>query len=185
MAQELVQFCHMSLALYLLQLSTILQETQDKSAGMLPLLPYTSMLWNNIIWAVYGLLKKEPIIILPNSVGLFSSLGYFVQYIRVGPKLLATTLPESFSNRKDLLVLLILLVALSVSVLGPTQPTKILRKSGTLLTMAMFANPLAALKTVIQTPLAQSIQFPIMITSLANNYLWGIVGFLDMKDSNV
>jgi solute carrier family 50 (sugar transporter) len=191
--QQLVQFCRKaaplsSLALYVSPLSTILQVTQDKTVGTLPLLPYTSMLSNNVVWAVYGLLKKEPIIIFANGIGLLLSLGYFVQYIRVGPTSLATTLPGSIRQHigfVSVISLLVLLVALSVSVLGPTQPTEILGKSGMILTMAMFASPLAALKTVVQTQSAQSIPFPVTIASLANNYLWGIVGFLDMKDSNV
>jgi hypothetical protein len=49
----------------------------------------------------------------------------------------------------------------------------------------MFASPLSALKTVLQTKSAQSIPLPFTLATVANCFLWAVAGFKDFHDFNV
>ena len=51
--------------------------------------------------------------------------------------------------------------------------------------VAMFASPLAALKTVLQTKSAKSIPLPFTLATVLNCFLWSVVGLFDMHDVNV
>lgn len=176
-----------SVALYLAPISTIMQITSEQSVGSRPLLPYTSMLVNNIVWFAYGLLKKEPIIMLSSGPGLILSTFYFLQFIRLAPSQ-SPNLPGKVNQHVQFVggVLLVTICLLILPMIASSMdPTDILGKAGMIFTMTMFASPLTAIRTVIQSQSAMLIPLPVTIASLVNNYLWGAVGFIDMKDLNV
>jgi solute carrier family 50 (sugar transporter) len=176
-----------SLALYMAPISTIAQITSDRSVGNLPLLPYTSMLVNNIVWCAYGILKKEPIILFASGPGLVLSTIYFLQFIRLAPSQ-SPTLPGKANQHKQVVggVLLTTLFLVATSLTSKSiDTTDLLGKAGVLFTMVMFASPLAAIQSVIQSQSAKLIPLPTTIASLINNYMWGVVGFIDMKDVNI
>jgi solute carrier family 50 (sugar transporter) len=176
-----------SLALYLAPISTIMQIKTEQSVGGRSLLPYTSMLVNNIVWFSYGLLKKESIIIFASGPGLILSAIYFLQFIRLAPPQ-SPNLPGKVNQHIQFVccVLLASTCALLLSIVAKSiDPTNLFGKAGMIFTMTMFASPLAAIRSVIQTQSASIIPMPVTIASLVNNYLWGAVGFIDMKDVNV
>ena len=51
--------------------------------------------------------------------------------------------------------------------------------------VAMFASPLAALPTVLETKSAKAIPLAYTLAVMANSILWTVVGILDMHDVHI
>jgi uncharacterized protein with PQ loop repeat len=51
--------------------------------------------------------------------------------------------------------------------------------------MLLFASPLSALKTVLQTKSAQSIPLPMTLATVLNCFLWSVAGLKDFNDFTV
>ncbi|CAB9510419.1 Bidirectional sugar transporter [Seminavis robusta] len=170
-----------SVLVFLAPIPTILQVYRNGTVGDLPLLPYTAMLNNAFLWFIYGFLNDEPKIWTSNAVGFFIGCFYFLEFIRFAPKR-SRTLPGSITQHFHFcfaLVLGTLLLALidtSGAVIGHLA---------VLFCVAMFASPLAALPTVMETKSAKAIPMTYTVAVLANSILWTIVGILDMHDINI
>ena len=124
---------------------------------------------------------------------------YYIHiFIQFSPKA-APTLPGSIKQHFQaclavagttlvLAALPIFLPATVLNLLGggkPFNPATPIGMAGVIFCLAMFASPLAALQTVLQTKSARSIPLPFTIASTANCVLWTISGFWDMQDPNV
>jgi len=66
-----------------------------------------------------------------------------------------------------------------------TRAASLLGSAGVAICIALFASPLAALRTVFETRSAESIPLPFALAATANCFLWSVVGVLDMKDLNI
>ena len=64
-------------------------------------------------------------------------------------------------------------------------PDELIGFGGVLLSIAMFASPLAALKHVISSKSAKSIPLPFTLASLVNCFLWSVAGLFQMHDANL
>lgn len=144
---------------------------------------FISMCTSSVLWVTYGLLKQEPKILLANGSGLVLGLYYFVQFLRHAPPQSAT-LPGSKKQHIQ-----IFFVAVGMSFLLAVSRTplavELLGQGGVVLTVTLFASPLAALRTVISTKSARSIPWPFTLASLVNCILWTIAGLFEMKDFNI
>jgi solute carrier family 50 protein (sugar transporter) len=162
---------------------TIQKIKRDKSVGTLPLLPYSSMTASAFLWTTYGLLRRESNIWSCNVIGLVLGLFYMVKFIRLSPKALPT-LPGTV--RQHVQAVLAIVTATLLLALSPlTNPAGLIGPVGVLLTIAMFASPLSALKTVLQTKSAASIPLPFTLASLTNCFLWSVAGVLKYQDANI
>ena len=174
-----------SLVLFLAPLPTIRKVARDKSVGDLPMLPYSSMTTNAFLWTVYGLLKNEFIVYFANGSGLFFAIYYLFRFAKFAPKS-APTLPGSV--RQHIRTTAAIMAAAVLAVISPMPKTKAAKLVGTsavAICMAMFASPLAALKTVIKKKSAESIPLPLSVATTVNCFLWTVVGLLGMKDLNI
>ena len=59
------------------QVKTALEIQQKKSVGVLNPIPFTSMLVNCLIWTLYGSLKSDNTIMVPNVTGLLVGMYVF------------------------------------------------------------------------------------------------------------
>jgi solute carrier family 50 protein (sugar transporter) len=169
-----------SMLLFAAPIPTIRQVTQDKDSGSLPLLPYTCTIASCFVWSMYGVLVKEESIWATNAIGVVTGLFYFIQFARFAPKQ-SSTLPGSISQHiQGILAIMLLTCAAAIAL-----PPKAVGMMGVMLTIALFSSPLAALKTVLQTKSAASIPLPFTLASIANCFLWSVVGLFSMKDFNV
>lgn len=172
-----------AIVVFLAPWPTIANIRRDRTVGTLPLLPYSSMIASAFLWVVYGLLKNESKIWSSNGVGLVLGLYYFGNFVKHAPKA-APTLPGSVKQHLQAMGTVIL--GTLMLALSPMQsPVNIIGTLGVIFCVAMFASPLAALKTVLETKSAQSIPLPFTLASTANCLLWSITGIFDMKDPNV
>ena len=162
---------------------TIKKVREGKTVGTLPLLPYSSMAASAFIWTAYGILRGEPKIWSSNVIGLFLGLYYMFYFIQHSPKA-APTLPGSV-RQHTVSVIIVFAATLMVALSPVMNPAALIGPFGLALTIGMFASPLSALKTVVQTKSAASIPLPFTIASLVNCLAWSVAGLFRMKDFNV
>jgi solute carrier family 50 (sugar transporter) len=78
-------------------------------------------------------------------------------------------------------------VTILASVLWMAKSKKgaMLGKLGVAINMAMYASPLAAIKTVLESRSSNSIPLPMTVATLISCALWAITGILEMNDPYV
>lgn len=167
---------------------TIEKIKKERTVGNLPLLPYSSMIASTYLWCVYGVLKGEPNIWGTNVVGLLLGIYYFISFQKFSPKS-SSTLPGSIKQHMQYIVVIItvatIIPLLRYLVSYFVDTTEVVGKAGVVLCVAMFASPLSALKSVVQTKSSRSIPLPFTIASVINCILWSVYGWFQINDSNV
>ena len=184
-----VQFCGQlapifSVVVFCAPIPTIRHVSSSQSVGALPLLPYSSMLSSAFLWVMYGFLKSEPKIWAANGAGLVLAMYYFFVFTRYCPKM-SPTLPGSVQQHIRGCTFIMGLTVLIAVALPTPRAAQIIGNAGVVLCVAMFASPLAALKTVFETKSAKSIPLPFTVSAVINCFLWSVVGILDMQDFNI
>jgi len=174
----------MAIVVFLAPIPTMQQINREKTVGGKPLLPYSSMIANSLIYAVYGFLKSEPKMMAPNSVGLLLGSYYFTtfrRHVSIG----AANLPGTASQHWNGLVIFIAFILLVATTLTKDLAVEFIGELGILICMIMFASPLSTMKVVIETKSADSIPLPFTIACVINCVMWSVMGVLDMNDFNV
>jgi solute carrier family 50 (sugar transporter) len=170
-----------SIALFLAPLPTIRQISKSKTVGNLPLLPHTSMVVNSALWAMYGVLKDEPSVIVANGVGFGLSTLYFREFIKYAPKE-SSTLPGPVFLHIRAALTAIATALCTAAVFSRDKTAQVIGNAAVLFCMFLFASPLVAIKTVMATRSAESIPLPFTLATVTNCFLWSVVGRKQMKD---
>mmetsp|Transcript_33565 Transcript_33565/g.68544 ORF Transcript_33565/g.68544 Transcript_33565/m.68544 type:complete len:195 (-) Transcript_33565:214-798(-) len=157
---------------------------RDQSVGGLPLLPYSSMIVNCVVWVTYGLLKSEPKVWQTNSFGLVLGTYYFAMFHR-NCKKGANNLPGTASQHIQAMTVIITFTFLVAATMAKEGAAEIIGKAGVVFCVLLFASPLAALRTVIQTGSAKTIPLPFTVATVINCVLWSVFGLLDRNDFNI
>jgi len=171
----------LSVAVCAAPLPTIRSIQRNEDVGSLPLLPYSCMAANCCLWTTYGFMKREASIWAPNLVGTILALYYTFSFIQFAPKK-SPTLPGSVRQHVGSVAGVFL--AVTAAVLTSVNPASI-GQAAVLFCIALFASPLASIKTVISTKSARSIPLPFTIAATANCLTWTVTGVLKLKDWNV
>jgi len=162
-------------------LSTILHVSRTKSVGSLPLLPYSSMIANGFVWALYGHLAHLPNVKYANMVGIMLGSYYFKEWTAAA----AASVSGAIIYHK-LAITWIVLMNFFVAARFPRKvATEIVGKEGVFVFVLLFASPLSALKEVIANKSAAAIPLPFTVASTINCSLWSVVGLLLMNDFNI
>ena len=168
-------------------LPTIRQIKENKTVGSLPLLPYSCMAANCVLWTTYGALRHTPAIWAPNGLGLLLALYYIQSFLQ-------NAHPDETAGLKfhvggvGAVVAAAALAFQCQSYLPLSSVTAIADGVGTaavLFCIALFASPLSTLKTVMETKSADSIPLPFTIASLLCCFFWSVTGILELHDLNV
>jgi solute carrier family 50 protein (sugar transporter) len=151
------------------------------------------MIANCFLWTSYGILLQESKIWFTNLVGLMLALFYFQQFTKVAPTH-SPSLPGSVKQHWQAClgviggtVLWMILCAITVRRKGMWMPyaAGMIGNMGVLFCLLMFASPLSALKTVIQTKSAKSIPLPYSLATCLNCFLWSVAGLGEFGDFNI
>ena len=188
LGSQLVEICAKlaplsSILLCLAPLPTIQTVKNAKSVGKLPLLPYTCLFANVMLWGTYGLLTHEMAVVVPNVIGLILAVYYVTIFIQYAPRTASPTLPGS--AKQHVAVMTTIAVATATAARFRLVSTDAIGKAAVVLCIAMFASPLIAVKTVIETKSAASIPLPFTICSLLNTSTWLVTGVYKLKDWNI
>ena len=127
-----------------------------------------------------GLLLSEPKLWSANVIGLTLSIYYFFSYARLtqpGAVSLPGTLQQHLQGVATILA--------SVLWQAKQRNSNTLGRLGVAINMALYASPLAAIQTVLETQSSKSIPFPMTLATLVSCIFWAITGLLDMKDPYV
>jgi solute carrier family 50 protein (sugar transporter) len=162
--------------------ATIRKITADRNVGTLPLLPYSTMVASAFLWLTYGILLNESKIWSSNGIGLVLGAYYFYEFLQHCPKS-SPTLPGRKEQHVQLVAAVLATTLIATQTL--TKPAVWIGRVAVAFCVILFASPLAALQTVIQQKSARSIPLPFTVASVANCFLWSIVGLFDMHDVNV
>jgi solute carrier family 50 protein (sugar transporter) len=109
---------------------------------------------------------------------------YFVTFIRFSPKQ-SPTLPGSTLQHFQGISLIMGITTILALTLNTMKAAEVIGIMGVIFCVAMFASPLAALKSVLATKSAKSIPLPFTLAAVVNCFLWSVVGVMDMKDFNI
>jgi solute carrier family 50 protein (sugar transporter) len=162
--------------------ATIRKITADRSVGSFPLLPYSTMVSSAFLWLTYGILLNEPKIWSSNGIGLVLGAYYFYEFLQHCPKS-SPTLPGRKEHHVQLVAAVLATTLIATQML--TKPAILIGRVGVGFCIILFASPLAALQTVVQQKSARAIPLPFTIASVANCFLWSVVGLRQMHDVNV
>jgi solute carrier family 50 protein (sugar transporter) len=176
-----------SVALFFAPLPTLWAVARGRrSAAGLPLLPYSSMVCNALLWTSYGILRDEPRIWTANAVGLVMGFVYVVTYLRHHPPVSPAPPANAFRRRRYLAHLQVMgLVAAVAGILAARDQPRWIGRIAVAACVVMFASPLAAAKHVLKTRNASRVPLPFTLASLVNCGLWTVSGLFDMRDPAV
>ncbi len=112
-------------------LPTIFEVSRSKSVGDLPLLPYSSMAANGLIWALYGWLTDSPQVKWANVAGTLLGSYYwkeFKKYSKVG----SSNLPGTMKQHLFAITWIVLANTFVLSNFSKKQAADIIGKEGVL-----------------------------------------------------
>lgn len=160
-------------------LPTICKIKTQNDVGDLPLLPYSCMACNCILWTCYGALRHSPSIWMANGLSFVLALYYMHSFIE--------NAAEQPINDDRTIGLQTGAVAGTIGAAGLAfhyDCSEAVGSAAVLLCMALFASPLSTLKAVVETKSAESIPLPFTVASLLACFCWSVTGLIE-HDMNV
>jgi solute carrier family 50 protein (sugar transporter) len=164
-------------------LPTIQKIARERKVGSLPLLPYSTMIVNGMLWFAYGLTQKQPKIWSCNGILLVLGIYYFVNFIKFVPST-SSTLPGTVQQHIQAILATLGFTILAM-VYPSTDPGWIIGRAGVVVTVLLFASPLSVIHVVIASQSARSIPLPFTTCILINCFLWTCYGLWELRDPNI
>jgi solute carrier family 50 (sugar transporter) len=151
------------------------------------------MIANCLLWTSYGILIQESKVWLPNFVGLLLGVYYFDRFTKFAPAKSASLPGSVKQHRRGCLAvaggasLWTGLCYLTVKRRGMwmSYAASTIGNVAVLFCLLMFASPLSALRTVLQTRSARSIPLPYSLATCLNCFLWSVAGLGEFGDFNI
>jgi len=154
---------------------------KERHVGKLPLLPYSAMAAQGMVWTFYGLLAGNAAIWTPNLCAMLLGLSYCGVYAHYCPPG-ADWLPLKKQYHAAGFATTAIFCA-SVSLLLPASSAGVaLGLMGNLMTMVMFGGPLAAMRTVIREGCTRSLPFGFTCAVNLNCNLWFFYAYFMLDD---
>jgi len=155
-------------------LNAIKTITQNKSVGELSALPFVSLATNCVVWTAYGVLTKDPTVLIPN----LSGLGFGLYYTYVFQKYASYSLIKYYSGA----LLICSTVGAFIFFFPAEEARAYIGYLGCTLAIVLMSSPLAALGTVLRTKSTASMPFAQSIATFMNALSWSGYGLLIAKD---
>mmetsp|Transcript_13640 Transcript_13640/g.22761 ORF Transcript_13640/g.22761 Transcript_13640/m.22761 type:complete len:218 (-) Transcript_13640:198-851(-) len=145
----------------------------DKSVGDLSPFPFLSLFTNSLVWTMYGLLRRDPSIIIPNFTGVLAGAGCTVTYSIFARESLVSSYIGPF---------LIILASVVIALKGMAN---VIASIGCILAVIVMSSPLATINTVIRNKNTDALPFWTSLTACLNGLAWGLYGLLVINDPAV
>jgi len=144
---------------------TALQIRQDRNMHQLSVLPFLTILVNCTVWMIYGYFMKEWSLFASNVigvvVGIFGTVTYEVYSF--------ISIPTSY-------YILSFSIMGSAFVFGMMKLVVVLGMMGVFLAIAVYAAPLATIRTVLKDKSTESMPFAICLTAWLSSLAWTLYG---------
>lgn len=154
---------------------------REGTVGKLPLLPYSAMAMQGLVWTFYGVLAGNAAIWSPNLIAMALGLYYWVVYVRHCPQG-ADWLPFTQKHHAIGLVATAAICFGSYLLLEPSAAAVALGLTGNVMTMTMFGGPLAAIRTVIKDRSTRAMQIGFTCIVNLNCNLWFFYAYFMLND---
>ena len=136
------------------------------------------------MWFVYGALKSQRMLWVPNLISLPLSIWCFCVYTRYSPQE-STQLPGTVMQHVGLILGLFAMTSLSAVLLPPWIAVQAVGLQAVLICVIRDWSPLVRLKEVLQTKNADSLSAPMSIAGCFDCALWATFGKMGMDDALV
>ena len=146
---------------------------RQELGGLSPL-PFLSLFTNCIVWGLYGFLKKDNTVLIPNCIGVLSGASCCIAYQRQA-KREAKSFPTGLYAAASVVVLMASLLALQ----GNHQW---IGSIGCGLAVLVMGSPLATLSTVIKSKSTATLPFATSFMGFCNSLSWSAYGLLVAND---
>lgn len=149
------------------------------TVGKMPMLPYSAMTGQGLVWTCYGLLLHNPAVWSPNVVSLAMGAYYCWTYSQF-----CREEADKLQVRHHLLGLAAITGICSIAVLGLPKELGLtmLGFTGNVMTMAMFGGPLAAMRTVIREKSTRALNLGFTLVVNLNCNLWFFYAYFVLND---
>eukprot|EP00943_MAST-04B_sp_MAST-4B-sp1_P008121 g8121.t1 len=159
---------------FLAPLAAMKQFKADNSTGDVSAIPYAAMTVNGALWVMYGLLKSDPTIILPNVSGFFFGAYYTYTYGRYTQKSMTPYYGGIVAG-----------IGFCVSVAAMMETAAAINTIGLFgcgIVAVMFGGPLGAIKTVINDENTNSLPVAFTVATFVNCVCWSSYGWFVIDD---
>lgn len=165
---------------------TVYSFYRRKSVGSLPLMPYTALLSDSLLWLCFGLLVTDVRIIVTHvfglSLALTYSLAYAWTYSSSGDPSNLGILPGTLKQHASF-NLTVLMTAICIIIFTPHSTARnIIGFGADMGSLFMYAGPLSAVRTVLREKNASSIALPFTIACLCNGFCWFAYGWFVLRE---
>merc|ERR1719215_1400114 len=151
------------------------------TTGKMPLLPFSAMAAQGLLWTLYGLVAGNPAIYTPNSLAMLLGLRYCSIFSSYCPPE-ADWLPGKKGLHATFLVLLAAFAGTLATFASASTTMNVIGIVGNAMTMLMFAGPLVAVQTVIKEKSTSSMSFSFTCVVTVNCILWFFYGYFMLGD---
>lgn len=155
-------------------LSTSFKIYNRKQVGGLSPVPFLSLMTNSAVWTLYGSLKSDETIFVPNVTGLiagFICTVIYHQYSTLG-----------ISGHMYFISASIILFSVICGLAGDEE---IIGSFGVCLAVFLMGSPLSTLRTVINERSTASLPFLTSLTTFGNALSWSLYGLIIAHDPMV
>mmetsp|Transcript_66119 Transcript_66119/g.138104 ORF Transcript_66119/g.138104 Transcript_66119/m.138104 type:complete len:384 (-) Transcript_66119:575-1726(-) len=154
---------------------------RDQNVGRLPLLPFSAMVAQGVVWTTYGLLVSNPAIWSPNILAIVLGLRYWQVYHKYCPPG-ANWLPFTQTHHVAGLIATILACGAACTLLDDASALTALGLLGNVMTIKMFGGPLAAMRTVIREKSTRALTLGFTLVVNLNCNLWFFYAYFMLGD---
>lgn len=156
------------------------------TVGSMPLMPYTALLSDSILWLFFGLLTLDTRIIVTHtcgsSIAVCYAIAYARTYSRTGKASDLTILPGTLKQH-GCFVLLVTSFSFIVTVFVPRPHSdNIIGFGADMGSLFMYAGPLSAVRAVLREKDSSSLPLPYTTACLLNGFTWAVYGWFVVKE---
>jgi solute carrier family 50 protein (sugar transporter) len=147
--------------------ATAMSIRQKGTTGKLSPIPFFSLFLNCIVWSLYGILKRDSTVFVPNFIGCFVG-GFCSMSFHIN----ASTIQKSDTKIGGLLSLyalgaIVVLTSLSAFYFGDSD---IIGSLGVLMAISTIGAPLSTMATVLRDKSTESMPFWTSVSAFLNWY---------------
>ena len=161
---------------FLSHLSSMKQFAINGTTGDVSCIPHAAMCANGALWVVYGVLKGDMTIVVPNMSGFFFGAHYVYTFAKfVPPKF-------SMSQYYGGIAAMIETVLGMAITLETSLALDAIGLTGCAVVAVMFGGPLGSIKTVLRDKNTTSLPVPFTVAAFINCLCWVSYGSLVIDD---
>ena len=153
-------------------LSTAFKITMNKSVGDLSPIPFLSLLMNGSVWFIYGSVKNDLTICVPNFTAVAVGAVCVIQFHL-----------NSRERVSIIFYVVVLAVIFSSVYLGSISDLTSLGLMGVFLSILLMGSPLSTVATVIREKKTDSMPFATSLTTFLNCLSWTSYGYIVAHDT--